>query len=109
MSIEDLMGDSPTEAEMTAWRTTEAAFQGKTFARCRQKDTCTEPYGYRWQLLVQDNERAGKCVGCCPCEETTQRAITLECDFSLTLVRQQDSTWQPGAPARITVAPGESQ
>ncbi|WP_027477882.1 hypothetical protein [Curvibacter gracilis] len=110
MSVEDEReGSPPTEAEIAAWKADQAACRAETFARCKQQGACAEPHGSRWQLLVQEDERAGKCAGRCPCEETTQRAITLECDFSLTSERQEDGTWKPGQPATITFLPEGAQ
>ena len=62
MSIEDEReGPPPTEAEIAAWKADQAACRAETFARCKLQGACAEPHGSRWQLLVQDDERAGKC------------------------------------------------
>lgn len=92
------------EAEIAAWKAEQAACRADTFARCKLQGTCAKPYGSHWQILVQDSERAGKCLGRCLCEETTRREITLECDFSLARERQEDGT---GQPATITFLPRE--
>lgn len=95
----------PTDAEIAAWKAEKAARQAETFARCKLQAGCADRYGTRWELMVQDSERAGKCVGRCLCEKTIGRSITLGCDFSLTGENQDDGTWKPGPPTTIIWSP----
>jgi len=74
-----------TKAEMAIYEAEVARSRQETVVRCKGQADCADRYGGRWKLFIRPEDRNGKGIGRCLCDDSRQNGDTL----SITIVSEE--------------------
>jgi hypothetical protein len=74
-----------TKAEMAAYEAEVGRSRQETIVRCKGQADCADRYGGRWKLFICPEDRSGKGIGRCLCDESRQNGEIL----SITIVSEE--------------------